>query len=406
MLNKIFKRTTSTLLKSIQSGRFRQAHQVLDETLTTFTSKPETIEAFQEQLKTKLLVTLCELKMKSDKDVLLQIDSMRKMIAEAVYLNPDQREFCHTLMTEIFLNFLLLSDTRDCLRFTESMAKTESNKSSLLSVSFYQGCAGIINDVFYISKPAHKNFIHASKNLTRTGMALNNSAIACWWDKHPVYSSAENTYDLSDDETYDNDNDELNEQTYLAKKSDYYLPTNLFRTSIFHLEEDYENVIEGEFSYYQKFISQANPIFTNVKRMAEVDELLSCSFDTDNDFIKYNVRINDNSLLLNPLSAIPIFNFAEFTLSNENNVNNHKIGRVYLKFAFTILQRNMRFIEKYRENEFTNGLSSDVFRALYLDYEKTYRSLLFRAISFYSMISCLSAVGLKGSTREYFEKRN
>lgn len=77
-------------------------------------------------------------------------------------------------------------------------------------------------------------------------MNQNNLGVACWWDKHPNYSSV--LYESSEDDS----EEEFSEKAFRSKESDYSFAVTLFKKSVETFEKVFYYEYEESFPNYEK----------------------------------------------------------------------------------------------------------------------------------------------------------
>lgn len=125
-------------------------------------------------------------------------------------------------------------------------------------------------------------------------------------------------------------------------------------------------------------------------RVKNVLELINNDFLSTDDQLYFSGLLEKGELFKNPLSAVPLFNLAEMTLSTTETPDQRQQGLIYLHFAFRMLHHNLLVNRRHGRAAGAPGPAvSPKVRELYSDHEGLYRSLYIRCLTIMSLVDSL-----------------
>ena len=331
------------------------------------------LSLWKSYLSTKKKIAFCELKLKNKKKTLSIlkeiIKDLKSLDLRAEKEKGEKKKFLETSYENLML-FYLKENPNEALELgtnlIEKNKKSENDNRKFISkITSHLGLAELLNDDILEAKDLLISSLQKGKEyeLLRIAMNQNNLGLACWWDRYPNYSN------MLVSSSEDDSEEEFSEKAYRTKNSDFSFSYFLFKKSIKNFERS--------FFYYPMTHPETMEFFKpkNVNKLQKFiniidkDEILPDSYK---ELMKFN---NEDKLVTNPLSSVPLMNISEFLLSTTKTTHYKEKGLFYLHLAFTNLHKTLKLLDN---NEFKDSVFHKKF---FYDYEELYNSLYIRCLT-------------------------
>lgn len=398
MLKSLKRRFSSIASDLINQGRLRQARFYLSESLASEEQKERNKQDIFDRINKIKKLSYCELNLKNHATAEQYIEQILFEIKNNSILDQKTQSGLLKSCYEIYFLFLMSHNLSKGIKIGSELHQQWNSPKLISLVNFYMGFGGILKDDFLTAKDfLYKVTDDNTKNandynlILKSAMAFNNLGIACWWDRHPNYSSVANEFEEEGDED-DSDELEYTEKMYRTKESDFSYASDMLQSSIYKFESYLEGYREKTLGLAHEDLTKGDIQGQNTQRLLKLIDFLNHEFESDASFELYDQIILKEGLLKNPMSAIPLFNLAEMLISTNKNFQSRKLGIIYLHFAHNILKNNLKVISNDNTLGEHMGMEKELFDKMYSDYANIYRSLFIRSHIIYSTITDLKMV--------------
>jgi hypothetical protein len=324
MLNALRRCRFSQVNDLIFGQDYFEAHRLLRKELHAQRAPQTNLQELISNINILKKMALCEIKMRDYKKADRNLLSIVQGVREAKYLDKATHVALRKSVYHTYLLYLTLNDPIKGNNFGEETYEIEHSSNIAGMIRFYEGVTTLLNEDFLESKNTLSSIIDDGMDFTLSGMAYNNLGVACWWARHPNYSSLEDEYDrmveqqeigpdLSNDDDDSEDLDSFTASAHKIKVTDFNHAATMFVSSIqqfefsFHMNNSARlaetEVVSAETIARAQTEGTAGqhsptPSFSIVTRFA------SETFADDTALIQYVTAFQQGLFLLNPLSAI------------------------------------------------------------------------------------------------------